>query len=53
MKGTRRKGRPRNRWMNEAKKDLQQMGIWNWRNVTINRVEGRRIVLKAVSHYDL
>ena len=27
MEGNRRQGRPRNRWIDEVKKDLQQMGI--------------------------
>jgi len=53
MEGTRRQGRPRSTWIDEVKKDLQQMGIWNWRSVAKDRDEWRRIVLEAKGHYGL
>lgn len=47
MEGNRRQGRPRNRWIDEVKKDLQQMRIRNWKSTAKDRDEWRRIVLKA------
>jgi len=53
MEGTRRQGRPRSRWIYEIKKDLQQMGIRNWRSIAKDREEWRRIILEAKGHYGL
>jgi len=53
MEGTRRRGRPRSRRLNEVKKDLQQMDIRNLRNVAKEWDEWRRIVLEAKGHYGL
>ncbi|CAI6347317.1 unnamed protein product [Macrosiphum euphorbiae] len=53
MEETRRQGRPRSRWIDEVKKDLQQMGIRNWRSIAKDREEWRRIVLGAKGQYSL
>jgi len=53
MKGTRKRGGPRSRLLDEVKKDLQQMGIRNWRNFAKERDKWRRIVLEAKGHYSL
>lgn len=50
IKGTRKKECPRSIWMDEVKKDLQQMSVWNWRNVAKNRVGWKRMVLEAKGH---
>lgn len=54
MEGTRRQGRTRSRWIDEVKKDLQQMGIRNWRSIAKDLNKWRRIVLEAKGrHYGL
>lgn len=42
IEGTRRQGLQRSRWLDEVKKDIQQIGIRNWRNTG---KEGKIIVL--------
>ncbi|VVC42483.1 Hypothetical protein CINCED_3A022938 [Cinara cedri] len=50
----RRQGRPRSRWIDETKKDLQLMGISeHWRSVAEDRDECRRIVSEAKGHHGL
>lgn len=51
MEGTRRQGCPRSRWVDEVKKDLQQIGVKNWRNVAKDGDEWSRIVLEAKGHH--
>jgi ribosomal protein L20 len=52
LKGTRRTGRPRKRWIEEVEGDLQVMGVKRWRTMAIDRKKmegycstGQRILL--------
>ena len=31
MKGSRRRGRPRRRWMNDVQEDIASLGVSNWK----------------------
>jgi hypothetical protein len=37
MEGTRRRGRPRNEWKEEAERDLQVLGVRRWRELVIGK----------------
>jgi hypothetical protein len=37
LEGTRRRGRPRKRWREEVKRDLQVSGVRRWRELVIDR----------------
>ena len=37
LEGTRRKGRPRKRWKEEAERDLQVLGVRRWRELVADR----------------
>lgn len=50
MFGSRRRGRPRRRWLQEVTDDLSRMGIGNWRSLVGERPNWRRIVEDAKAH---
>jgi hypothetical protein len=37
LEGTRRRGRPRKGWREEAERDLQVLGVRRWRELVIDR----------------
>jgi hypothetical protein len=53
MEGTRKKRRPRKRWIDEVEEDLKIMGITNWHAVGTDRQKCRKIVLEAKVHNGL
>jgi hypothetical protein len=53
MEGTRKRGRPRKRWIYEYEEDLKIMGIRNWLAVAKDRQERRKIILEAKVHNGL
>lgn len=53
IRGVRRRGRPRRRWLQEVEADLKALGIRNWRHLAGERSEWRRIVEEAKAHIGL
>jgi hypothetical protein len=47
---TRRRGRPKMRWLDDVSMDLRKMGINEWRDRTRNREVWRHIVEEAKFH---
>jgi hypothetical protein len=47
MEGGRKSERPRKRWLDDTKHDLQQLGVRNWRLKARDRVEWRTVVREA------
>jgi hypothetical protein len=53
IEGTRKRGRPRKRWIDEVEDDLKIMGIRNWLAMAKDRQERRKIILEAKVHNGL
>jgi hypothetical protein len=53
MEGTRRRGRPRTRWLQDVERDLACLGVRNWRRRASQRDEWRQIVEEAKVHVGL
>jgi hypothetical protein len=53
LEGTRRRGRPRKRWREEAERDLQVLGVRRWRELVIDGGKWRGIVRQAKAHSGL
>jgi len=53
LEGTRRRGRPRKGWREEAERDLQVLGARRWRELVIDREKWRGIVRQAKAHSGL
>jgi hypothetical protein len=47
---TRRRGRPKMRWLNDVSTDLRKMGINEWRDRAREREAWRHIVKEAKAH---
>jgi hypothetical protein len=50
---TRRRGRPKTRWLDDVSTDLRKMGINEWRNRVRDREVWRCIVMEAKAHLGL
>jgi hypothetical protein len=50
---TRRRGRPKMRWLEDMSMDLRKMGVNEWRDRGRNRETWRRIVEEAKAHLGL
>ena len=53
LEGTRRRGRPRKRWTEEAEIDLQVLGVRRWRELVTDRDKWRSIFRQAKAHNGL
>jgi hypothetical protein len=47
---TRRRGRPKTRWLDDVSADLRKMGINEWRGGARDREVWRRIVMEVKAH---
>ena len=50
---TRRRGRPKMRWLDDVSMDLRKMGVSGWRDRARNREAWRRVVEGAKAHLGL
>ena len=53
LEGTRRRGRPRKRWKEEAERDLQVLGVRRWRELVADRKKWKDIVRQAKANSGL
>ena len=53
LEGTRRRGRPRERWKVEVERDLQVLGVGRWRELVADRKKWKDIVQQAKAHSGL
>ena len=53
LEGTRRRGRPRKGWREEAERDLQVLGVRRWRELVADRKKWKDIVRQAKAHSGL
>jgi len=53
LEGTRRRGRPRKGWEEEAERDLQVLGVRGWRELVADREKWKDIVRQAKAHSGL
>jgi len=51
--GRRNRGRPRKRWIEDIKEDIQIMGVRGWRKLCEERAEWKKITEKAKTHSGL
>jgi hypothetical protein len=51
--GSRRRGRPRKGWKEEAERDLQVLGVRRWRESVTDRKNWKDIPRQAKAHYGL
>jgi len=53
LEGTRRRGRPRKGWKEEAERDLQVLRVRRWRELVADRKKWKDIVRQAKDHSGL
>ena len=53
LEGSRRRGRPRTGWKEEAERDLQVLGVRRWRELVTDRKKWNDIVRLAKAHSGL
>ena len=53
LEGTRRRGRPKKGWKEEAERDLQVLGMRRWRELVADRKKWEDIVRQGEAHYGL
>jgi len=53
LEGTRRRGRPRKRWKEEAERDFKCWGVRRWRELVADRKKWKDIVGQANTHSEL
>ena len=53
LEGTRRRGRPRKGWKEEAERDLHVPGVRRWRKMVADRQKWKDIVRQAKAHSGL
>jgi len=53
LEGTKRRGRPRKGWREEAERDLQVLGVRRWRELVTDRTKWKDTVRQAKAHNGL